>query len=566
MLSRTALVRMAPLSAAGVAVSAVPAIVAMLLVPALSAHVIDQVVAGHQPGLGLVALAAVLAGHAAAEAYGGLARVTATTTTAATLRHRLLRHVFGLGVPGINRYATGDLVARLTGNAVKAASAVPALVNAVVAATASLGGVVALALIDWRLAAAFLVAVVPALVLLRFLMAEVTSRYGDYLERLAAIAARLSDALAGRRTIRASGTVTREVARVLEPLPSLSRAGMATWEVQGAISWQIELVVTGCRVLVLAVAGLGLAQGRISPGDFLAVSLYLTLALGLLDQVDGLIQLADARANAERIGAVLAEPIQVQDGRRAGLPPGPGAVRFRRVSVRRDGHIILDDIDLDVPPGAALALVGRSGAGKTTLTLLVGRLLDPDTGYVSIDGVPIDAVDPAALRREVAYAFDRPTLLGATVREALAYGRPDASPAEVAHAARVAQAEDFLRRLPAGVHTPLADAPFSGGELQRLGLARAVVSGGRVLVLDDATSSLDTITEAKLAEAVTAGLAGRTRLVVAHRAVTAARADLVAWLDGGRVRRVATHTALWAGEPDYRAVFASATSSDGRAA
>jgi len=181
---------------------------------------------------------------------------------------------------------------------------------------------------------------------------------------------------------------------------------------------------------------------------------------------------------------------------------------------------------------------------------------------VLIDATAVDTVDAACVRREVAYAFDRPVLLGGTVREALTYGRPEASGTEVEHAARIAQAEDFIRRLPDRYETPLADAPFSGGELQRLGLARAVIHGGRILVLDDATSSLDTVTEAKVAHALTEGLAGRTRLVVAHRVATAARADLVAWLDGGRVRAVAAHRTLWAAEPDYRAIFAAGAGLD----
>jgi ATP-binding cassette subfamily B protein len=161
------------------------------------------------------------------------------------------------------------------------------------------------------------------------------------------------------------------------------------------------------------------------------------------------------------------------------------------------------------------------------------------------------------LRREVSYAFDRPVLLGGTVREALTYGRPETSDEEVWRAARAAQAVGFIRRLPRALDTALADTPLSGGELQRLGLARAVAHGGRLLVLDDATSSLDTVTEAEVTRALTEVLAGRTRLIVAHRAGTAARADLVAWLDAGRIRAVAPHHALWEREAAYRSVFAA---------
>ncbi|MFI6227697.1 ABC transporter ATP-binding protein [Micromonospora echinospora] len=557
-----ALVRMAPADTVANLVWLVLANGSMLLLPAVSAAAVDQVIAGQAVGGALAALVGLLALRMLAEAYGGLTRVSAATRVSVALRYRLVRHVFALGVPGARRHVTGDLVTRLTSNTTTAGAAVPALVTAAVAAAASLGGLVALWLIDWRLGVTFLVGALPAALLLRLLMNRATSSYAEYLERLAAIAARLTDALTGRRTIRASGTQRREMARVLAPLPELSRAGQETWAVQRAVSWQVDLLLTGVRLVVLAVAGLGVAAGRLSPGDVLAAAMYLTSALAFLSQVDTLIKLSDGRANTSRVAALLAERPQepVADatpGQYRALAAGPGALSFRGVRVRLGDQLVLDGIDLDVPGGAAVALVGRSGAGKTTLALLAGRLLTPDSGTVLIDGVPTADLHPDALRREVSYAFDRPVLLGGTVREALTYGRPETSDEEVWRAARAAQAVGFIRRLPRALDTALADTPLSGGELQRLGLARAVAHGGRLLVLDDATSSLDTVTEAEVTRALTQVLAGRTRLIVAHRAGTAARADLVAWLDAGRIRAVAPHHALWEREAAYRSVFAA---------
>jgi ATP-binding cassette subfamily B protein len=235
---------------------------------------------------------------------------------------------------------------------------------------------------------------------------------------------------------------------------------------------------------------------------------------------------------------------------------GPAALSFRGVSFLVGERTLLDGVDLDLPPGGSVALVGRSGAGKTTLALLAGGLLRPDEGSVLLDGIPLDSIDPEEVHATVSYAFDRPVLLGETLRQALTYGRPGTSDQAVEDAAHVAQAHDFIRRLPGGFDAPLAGAAFSGGELQRLGIARAVAHGGRVFVLDDATSSLDTVTEAKVTRALTEGLGSRTRLVVAHRAATAARADLVAWLDGGRIRAMGPHAVLWRRDPAYRAVFA----------
>jgi ATP-binding cassette subfamily B protein len=554
------LVRLAPASSALGAVSTVVAGAASLLVPTVAGSILNEVLGHRRISATLGLLAALLAAGALAQLAGDLAEIWATTRINVSLRRSLLRRVFALGIPGTRRYSDGDLVTRLTANSITAAEGVPMVVQVVVAIATSAGGLLALWLIDWWLAVVFLACMLPAVLLLRRLMGQVTSAYNDYLQHLSAIAGRLTDALLGSRTIRASGTLRQESARVLAPLPDLARAGMSAWDIQRAASWKVGLVVTASRVLVLVVGGISLAEHRISAGGFLASSLYLSLALGLVFQADTVLRIGHARANAARVSEVLDdEPPRWADGpeRPDRRPTGPGALSFRGVSFRTGDRPILDGVDLDLPAGASIALVGRSCAGKTTLALLAGGLLRPDEGSVLLDGIPLHAFDPEEVHAAVSYAFDRPVLLGGTLRQALTYGRPGISEQAVEDAARLAQAHDFISRLPEGFDTPLAGTAFSGGELQRLGIARAVAHGGRVFVLDDATSSLDTVTEARVTQALTEGLGGRTRLVVAHRATTAARADLVAWLDEGRIRVVAPHAALWRADPVYRAVFAS---------
>ncbi|WP_146057527.1 ATP-binding cassette domain-containing protein, partial [Streptomyces sp. SM12] len=215
---------------------------------------------------------------------------------------------------------------------------------------------------------------------------------------------------------------------------------------------------------------------------------------------------------------------------------------------------VLRDVRLTVPAGSSLAVVGRSGAGKSTLAAVAGRLLDPDAGDVRLDGVRLADVDPVVLRSEIGYAFGRPALFGPTVADAIAFGTRRPDPGEVRDAAHAAAADPFVRLLPHGYDTPLEDAPMSGGERQRLGLARAFAHPGRLLILDDATSGLDTATERRVQRALDRHSARRTRLIVAHRVATAARADRVAWLEDGAVRAVGPHTRLWR-DPEYRAVF-----------
>jgi ATP-binding cassette subfamily B protein len=209
-----------------------------------------------------------------------------------------------------------------------------------------------------------------------------------------------------------------------------------------------------------------------------------------------------------------------------------------------------------VPGGATVAVVGPSGAGKSTLAAVSGRLLDPDEGDVTLDGVPLRQLPHDTLRRSIGHAFARPVLVGDTVGSAIALGLAAPAPQRVRAAARAARVDAVVDRLPAGYDTRLADAPLSGGEAQRLGVARAL-GAQRLLVLDDATSSLDTVTEYEVGQALIEAADRRTRLVITHRAGTAARADLVAWLDRGRLRGYGPHDVLWH-DPGYRALFAGA--------
>ncbi|MYR56465.1 ATP-binding cassette domain-containing protein, partial [Streptomyces sp. SID625] len=175
---------------------------------------------------------------------------------------------------------------------------------------------------------------------------------------------------------------------------------------------------------------------------------------------------------------------------------------------------VLDGVDLTVPGGTTLAVVGRSGSGKSLLAAVAGRLCDPDAGDVLLDGVPLRELSHAELRGAIGHAFERPVLIGTTVEDAIGLGPVAPDPGLIRRAARTACADDFVRRLPEGYATGLADAPRSGGESQRLGLARAFAHGGRLLVLDDALSSLDTVTEHRIAHALTRGGTSTTRLVV----------------------------------------------------
>ncbi|MDQ0584986.1 ATP-binding cassette subfamily B protein [Streptomyces rishiriensis] len=527
---------------------------AALLLPAALGRALDLLLT-HSPATrwvlccaGLALLLTLL--DACETVLGG----TLDARSTAFLRRRVTGHVLAVGPRATARFGAGDLVARVVGSAAQAGTAPHTRAALPAALAGPVGAVAALAVVDPWLAAVFLTGAPVLTLLLRSLARDTSACVADYQRAQGRIAAALTEAVGGARTIRAAGTAARDTARILRPLPDLSRAGRRMWQVQGRAAAQATAVAPLLHLGVVAVAGLLLTRHRLSPGDVLAASRYAVLATGvgvLVGQLSGLVR---ARTAAARLGEVLTEPAPPHGDRR--LPhQGPGRLELRGVTARRGGRTVLDGVDLVVPGGTTLALVGRSGAGKSLLAALAGRLTDPDDGEVLLDGVPLPALPRAELRAAIAQAFDRPALLGTTIEDTVSLGR--ASPARVREAARAACADEFVRRLPDGYATPCAHAPYSGGEAQRLGLARAFAHGGRLLILDDALSSLDTITERQVTRSVFGRATAATRLVVAHRASTAARADTVAWLDGGRVRAVGTHDQLWL-RAGYRAVFGPA--------
>ncbi|WP_205717693.1 ATP-binding cassette domain-containing protein [Actinomadura soli] len=532
-----------------VAAAALADAAAAVLLPYALARAIDAVPPGGAPAAAAVwPCVALVVASAAAEVLSELATGCAAARSTAWLRHTLVRHVLAVG-PAL-RVPPGDVAGRVVGGAAEAGVAPAAAPEAAVGLVPAAGALVALFLIDWRVAVAIAVALPAIALLLRAFVRDISTTAHRYLTVQGTIAGRLAEALAGCRTIAAAGTADRETGRVLEPLPGLRAEGETMWRVQGGIAARGMLALLLLQIAAVGVAGAELAAGRLTPGELVATVQYAGLAAGFGPVLTQLLRLARARAGAARAAEILALPAPGHGTET--LPSGPGRLDFRGVTAAGGA---LDGLDLTVPGGLAVAVTGRSGTSE--LAALAGRLADPDRGEVLLDGTPLPDLTRAALRREIGYAFARPALFGGTVQDALAFGPSRPPSAWLRESARAARADGFIRRLPRGYATPLADAPMSGGELQRMGLARAFAHAGRVLVLDDATSSLDTVTELQITDALLDRLADRTRLIITHRASTAARADLVVWLEDGRVRALAPHAKLWR-DPEYRALFGGA--------
>ena len=528
---------------------------AEILLPTALGRALDALPGGGHITWALPACAALIAVMVAGKVIGDIATGASNARCTAWLRMTLVGHLLAIGPAATRRFEPGDLVTRVTRNASEAGQVGVTAVMVGVGLVPPVGSIIALTLIDPWVALTALAGLVAMAGLLRVFVRDNTETIRGYLHSQGQIAARLLDALSGARTIAAAGSIECERRRILQPLPGLREHGVRMWRNQVRITGQAAVIGPLLQLSVVGVAGFGMVAGRLSVGELYAASRYAVMAAGIGSAVGLLNKLSRARAGGRRAAEVLTEPVtRYGEARLPHSSDGGGRLEFRGVRVCAGGETVIDGLDLVVPAGATVAVVGRSGTGKSLLAALAGRLADPEQGQVLLDGVALPDLSRAQLRSAVGFAFERPALVGDTIEEVINFGSRCRTEAKVREAAAVARADTFVERLPAGYRTELAAAPLSGGEMQRLGLARAFARPYRVLILDDATSSLDTVTERQVGAVLAGGERGQTRLIIAHRAATAARTDLVAWLDRGTLRSLRPHSVLWR-DPDYRALF-----------
>jgi ABC-type multidrug transport system fused ATPase/permease subunit len=314
------------------------------------------------------------------------------------------------------------------------------------------------------------------------------------------------------------------------------------------------------QAAILLVGGRMVVDHTLPIADFVRFNLYLTMLVGPLRQLGMWIgQAQRATASGERIFQVIDEPEDIADapGSRE-LPEGPGRISFEGVTFGYDpDRPVLHDVDLELEPGKVVALIGHTGAGKTTLAALVPRFYDVQAGRVAIDGNDVRGVTITSLRREIGVISQDPFLFSATVRENIAFGRPGAAEGDVERAARLAQAHEFVAALPNGYDTVIGERgiTLSGGQRQRIAIARALVVDPRVLILDDATASVDATTESRIRDGLREAMRGRTTIIIAHRLSTIALADEVIVLEDGRVVARGTHDDLVGANEVYREIY-----------
>ena len=421
------------------------------------------------------------------------------------------------------------------------------------------------------IAAGVMLAVNPGLAVIALapvpFVVAIAARYGrlnrpasqEVQQRIAELTAEAEENVSGVRVVKAFAQESRQLARFRTAVQRVFDQSMVSTRLRAFYNPFIGFLPQLGLAAILLVGGRQAINGSITIGEFVAFYGYvlmLTAPMRMLGIALGMAQ--RAVASGARVFEILDRaPRMTAPAGAPPLPEGSGAVRFDHVTFAYEGgEPVLRDVSFDVEAGETVALVGATGSGKTTLASLVPRLYDPIEGRVLLDGADVSTVDLESLRREIALVSDDAFLFSASLRENIAYARPDATEAEVLDAVSRAGLAEFVAALPDGYETRVGERglTLSGGQRQRVAIARSLVANPRILILDDATSSVDATTESRIKEALREVMQGRTTFVIAHRLSTISLADEIVVLEGGRLAARGTHAELLESSPLYREI------------
>jgi ATP-binding cassette subfamily B protein len=413
---------------------------------------------------------------------------------------------------------------------------------------------------EWKLALIAL-AITPVLVVLAYRYSHVAHpTLRDVQQKLADVATVAEENIVGVHVVKSFAQEPKEQEKFTDRSEAVFQQTLRANRQRALYVPFISWVPMLAQAAVLLVGARMVTNGQLTVGGFIAFNLYLGMLIMPLRSLGMWIgQAQRATASGERIFQVMDEPEEIADRPDAvPLPAGGGHLRFEGVGFEyMEGRPVLQDIDLELAPGKTIALIGHTGSGKTTLTSLVPRFYDVTSGRVMLDGIDVRDVELKSLRHAIGVISQDPFLFSASVRENIMFGAPELEDAEVEDIARLAQAHEFVERLPDGYDTVIGERgiTLSGGQRQRLAIARALAVDPRVLILDDATASVDASTEARIRVGLREAMRNRTTMIIAHRLSTIALADEIVVLDDGRIAARGTHDELLATSEVYRDIY-----------
>jgi len=538
--------------------------VAVLTIPFLTGRAIDATQPGHRDrsalmlNAGLIVVAGALQGVLMFWRRFLAGRLSLAVEY--DLRNAMYRHLQRLSFGFYDRHQTGQLMSRAT---VDLQSVRFFLGYGLIFFSQNLITVVvvvaALVAIDWQLALIAL-AISPAIMVAAYRYSRISHPVlKDVQQRIADVTTHAEENIVGVRVVKAFAQEERETTRFARLAGRVFDQAITAARIQARYVPMLQSLPNLAIAAVLLVGGYSVIHGSLSLGSFFAVNGYLLLLVVPLRSVGMWVgQYQRAMASGERIFEILdVDRDIVERPDAAPLSEGPGHIRLEGVEFGYDPlRPVLRDVDLDVAAGSTVALIGPTGCGKTTLTALIPRFYDVAAGRVTVDGADVRDVTLDSLRADVGIVSQDTFLFSTSVAENIAYGTPDATPDEIVRAARQAQAHDFICDLPDGYETRVGERglTLSGGQRQRIAIARALLMNPRILILDDATASVDATTEAKIKLALREVMKGRTTLIIAHRLSTISLAEKIVVLEAGRIVAQGTHADLIEESDVYRQI------------
>ncbi|OKP70088.1 ATP-binding protein [Paenibacillus sp. P3E] len=488
-----------------------------------------------------------------------------------SLRNKMFKHISALSYAELDTFGTPSLINRITNDVNQLQLAVAMLIRLVIRAPfICIGAIIMSMILDFRLSLILLAATPVFGVILYFIITRSSPLYRKYQQKLDHLALVLSENLSGIRVIRAFARSRSEKQRFNAASEDLTATAIRVARISAWLGPMTTLVVNAAIIAILWAGGIHIDAGRLSQGEIIAFINYVTQILLALIVVSNLVIIfTKASSSANRVNEVLDTVASVADIGNQGLTPAEKqapAIAFEHVSFgyNTTGELALHDISVTIQRGETVGLIGSTGSGKSTFVNLIPRFYDAVEGEIRVDGVSVKNYGLEELRSKIGIVPQKATLFSGTIADNIRWGRQDASHAELIAAASVAQADEFIQKLPEGLDTPVARGGLnlSGGQKQRLAIARAVVMRPQILILDDSASALDFATDAALRRALKESSGETTVLLVSQRVSTVRQADQIIVLDEGRIAGVGTHEALLQSCGVYQEICQSQLSSE----